>query len=151
MKRIEARRGKLPMLAAVAGALALSVAACGERQSGDHVGQIPDPDSSTFGAKTDRAADAVEHKADQAGAAIREETAKAGVAVDDAAVTAKVKAALVAEPGLKSLAINVNTFGGVVTLRGTADSQSNRQKAEQLASNVEGVRSVRNELVVVPS
>jgi osmotically-inducible protein OsmY len=40
-------------------------------------------------------------------------------------------------------------MAGVVTLKGTADSQENRQKAEQIASAVDGVRTVKNELVVI--
>ena len=40
-------------------------------------------------------------------------------------------------------------MAGVVTLKGTANSQESRQKAEQVASSIEGVRTVKNELVVV--
>jgi len=72
-----------------------------------------------------------------------------GKVLDDATLTAKVKTALVSEPNLKSTTINVDTMGGVVTLKGTAASQEVRRKAEQIASAVDGVRSVRNELIVV--
>lgn len=137
------------MLAAVAGALALGLAGCGDESSSDRVGRIPDPNSS-FDAKADRPAGTAEKMPGEPGDVAAGKGANAA-AVDDSAVTAKVKAALVAEPGLKSLVIDVKTMAGVVTLRGTADSQEHRRKAEQLASNVEGVRSVINEVVVVPS
>jgi osmotically-inducible protein OsmY len=54
-----------------------------------------------------------------------------------------------AEPDLKTVSINVDSSGGVITLKGTTDSQDKRKKAEQVAENVAGVRSVRNEMVVI--
>jgi hyperosmotically inducible periplasmic protein len=137
------------LLAAVTSALALGFAGCGDRQSNNEFGQNLEP-GKTAGSKLDQAADAAERKLDQTESAVREETAKASKVVDDSAITTKVKSALVAEPGLKSLGINVDTVAGVVTLRGTADSQEKRQKAELVASTVEGVRWVKNQLVVVP-
>jgi len=52
-----------------------------------------------------------------------EQSEKAGVAIDDAEITTKVKAAIFAEPGLKTLQISVDTIKGVVTLSGSVDSQ----------------------------
>ena len=70
--------------------------------------------------------------------------------VDDAALTAKVKSALIAEPTLnRSLAIDVDAAGGTVTLKGVAANNSDRDKAVQVASTVEGVRLVKNNLIVV--
>ena len=76
---------------------------------------------------------------------------KAGAKIDDAAITTKVKAALMAEPGLRSLEINVDTRDNVVTLNGTVDSQEKKQRAMQLAQGVEGVKSVSDNLVVKAS
>ena len=145
------------LIVALAGALSLGVGACGEKPSQDKFGQNSQrPGDSTAdkervgeASKMDRAADTAERKLENAGNAISENTREAGKAIEDAALTAKVKSALIAEPNLKALSINVDTTGGVVTLKGTADSQQNRSKAEQVASNVEGVRTVRNELLVV--
>jgi hyperosmotically inducible protein len=78
-------------------------------------------------------------------------TQKAGDKVDDAAITTKVKTALMAEPGLRSLEINVDTHDNVVTLNGTVDSQEKKQRAMQIAQGVEGVKSVSDNLVVKPS
>ncbi|MFO1305707.1 MAG: BON domain-containing protein [Burkholderiales bacterium] len=78
-------------------------------------------------------------------------TTTAGAKIDDAAITTKVKAALMAEPGLRSLEINVDTRDNVVTLNGTVDSQEKKQRAMQLAQGVEGVKSVSDNLVVKPS
>jgi osmotically-inducible protein OsmY len=71
-----------------------------------------------------------------------------GKAIDDAAVTTKVKSVLITAPGLKSADIDVETDNGVVTLQGTTDTAEHRQKAAQLASNVDGVRAVKNQIVV---
>ena len=78
-------------------------------------------------------------------------TTTAGAKIDDAAITTKVKAALMAEPGLRSLEINVDTRDNIVTLNGTVDSQEKKQRAMQLAQGVEGVKSVSDNLVVKSS
>ena len=70
-------------------------------------------------------------------------------ASENAALAAKVKSALVADPGLKSLAIDVNASGGAVILFGTVDTRENRDKAAKVASGVAGVKSVQNNLVLV--
>jgi len=61
----------------------------------------------------------------------------------------KVKSALSADPALKLLAIDAGAADGVVTLYGTADNKKNRDKAARVAAGVPGVKSVKNELVIV--
>ncbi len=68
---------------------------------------------------------------------------------ENAALAGKVKSTLAADPGLKAFAIDVNASGGAVTLFGTVDTRTNREKAAKVASGVEGVKSVRNNLVLV--
>ena len=70
-----------------------------------------------------------------------------GGAVDDAAITAKVKTAIMAEPGLKSMDINVDTKDAVVTLTGTVPSAPLKDRAKEIATNVSGVKSVQDNLV----
>lgn len=70
--------------------------------------------------------------------------------VDENKVLAgKVKSALGADPVLKMLAIDAGASDGVVTLYGTADNKKNRDKAARVAAGVSGVKSVKNELVIV--
>jgi len=69
-----------------------------------------------------------------------------GEFVDNAAVTAKVKAALLKDPTLKSSEISVETFKGVVQLSGLVGYQSESDSAAKLAAKVEGVKSVKNDL-----
>ncbi len=71
-----------------------------------------------------------------------------GEYVDDSVITAKVKAAIFNEPTLKTLQINVETFKGVVQLSGFVDSAQSVKKAGAVARNVNGVVSVKNDLVV---
>ena len=72
----------------------------------------------------------------------------AGQYVDDTTLTTKVKAALLADDEVKGLAISVETSGGKVQLTGTAKSDLERQKAEQLAKNIQGVTAVQNSIAV---
>jgi len=69
-----------------------------------------------------------------------------GEYVDDTVVTGKVKAAIFKEPTLKSAEINVETFKGVVQLSGFVSSQAAENTAVAVARNVEGVKSVKNDM-----
>ncbi|NCC84727.1 MAG: BON domain-containing protein [Clostridia bacterium] len=71
-----------------------------------------------------------------------------GQYIDDSAITAKVKAGIFEEDSLKSMQITVVTFKGVVQLSGFVDSSQNISMAGDIAKNVDGVRSVKNDLVV---
>jgi len=72
--------------------------------------------------------------------------ANAGRVVDDSAITAKVKTALIRDATTKAYQIEVETFQGVVQLSGAVDSTEARQRATQVARNIEGVRDVKNSL-----
>ena len=74
-----------------------------------------------------------------------------GEYVDDSAVTARVKTALIQEPGVKANSINVETYRGVVSLSGFVDSQEMAGKAVSAAQKVSGVRSVKNDMRVKPT
>lgn len=107
-----------------------------------------DTSTSDAGRKIDQAQENAAAKMDQATAQVKEQAADAGDKIDDAAITAKVKTALVAEPGLKALQIDVDTANGVVTLSGSVDSPNNLDRATQVAQAVQGVKSVDNRLTV---
>ena len=64
----------------------------------------------------------------------------------DNAVTSKVKIALFKEPTLKGAEINVETQQGVVQLSGIVDSRAEMQRAVEVASDVDGVTSVSNDI-----
>ena len=69
-----------------------------------------------------------------------------GQYVDDSVITTKVKSAILGEPGLKVSEINVETFKGVVQLSGFVSSRSDIDSAIKVASAVNGVKSVKNEM-----
>lgn len=71
-----------------------------------------------------------------------------GEYIDDTVITTKVKSAIFADPELKSLQINVETFKGVVQLSGFVDSAQSINKATDVARSVKGVVSVKNDLIV---
>ena len=69
-----------------------------------------------------------------------------GEYVDDSVITAKVKAAIFNDSTLKVNEINVETFKGVVQLSGFVRSQTDINKAVQIARGVAGVKSVKNDM-----
>jgi len=71
-----------------------------------------------------------------------------GAAITDAAITAKVKSKFVGDDRLKKSDISVTTTNGVVTLTGTAYGPDAKAGAEILASGVEGVKDVDDNLQV---
>lgn len=71
-----------------------------------------------------------------------------GEYLDDSVITTKVKAAVFNEPTLKATEVNVETYKGIVQLSGFVDSQSDINKAEEVARNVKGVKSIRNDMRV---
>jgi osmotically-inducible protein OsmY len=72
----------------------------------------------------------------------------AGQYVDDTTITARVKSAIIQHPELKARQIHVETFQGTVQLSGFIDSSKEKLKSEELARNIAGVRSVKNNLIV---
>jgi osmotically-inducible protein OsmY len=72
----------------------------------------------------------------------------AGEYIGDAAVTVKVKAAVLEDASLKSAEINVETNKGIVQLSGFVRSRADIDKAVQVARGVKGVTSVKNDMVV---
>ncbi len=75
-------------------------------------------------------------------------TKSTGDVVDDAWIATKVKAKLVEDPLTKARDIQVETFKGTVQLAGFADSQAEIDRAVQLASSTQGVKSVRNNITL---
>lgn len=67
---------------------------------------------------------------------------------EDAAITARVKSALIAGSKLDPLRIDVEVRNGVVTLHGLVDSENQRDEAERIVSRVGGVHAVSNNLAV---
>jgi osmotically-inducible protein OsmY len=71
-----------------------------------------------------------------------------GEYVDDKAVSAKVKAALLKDPDVKGLQVNVETYNGVVQLSGFVDEPEQASRAVEVAKGIGGVKSVKNDMKV---
>jgi osmotically-inducible protein OsmY len=73
-----------------------------------------------------------------------------GETVDDTTTTTRVKTALLNDPAVGGLRIDVDTFKGVVTLSGRVKSQTEKDQAVALARRVSGVSEVKDALQVIP-
>jgi hyperosmotically inducible periplasmic protein len=69
-----------------------------------------------------------------------------GAAISDSAITTKVKANFLGDERLKGSHIKVTTTNGVVTLTGSATGSDSKAAAEDIAKDVDGVKSVDDEL-----
>ena len=116
--------------AALIAAVGMAASSCDQRHPAETAGEKVDRATNEVAAKTKNIA------------------ANAASVVDDAALTAKVKAALFAEPGLKTLQIDVETHDAVVTLAGSVDSDVLHKRALQIAGSLIGVRQVVDKLIV---
>lgn len=83
-----------------------------------------------------------------AGCAGTSSSTSTGQYIDDAAITAKVKTELLKTEKVGGWNVNVETFKGKVQLSGFVSSPEEKKKAEELAKNVAGVKSVENDLIV---
>jgi hyperosmotically inducible periplasmic protein len=70
----------------------------------------------------------------------------AGATIDDAAIATKVKTKFAADSTVKARDIKVNVYQGVVQLSGFANSRAEAVRAEELARDTSGVKSVKNDI-----
>lgn len=72
--------------------------------------------------------------------------------ITDAWITTKIKASFLKDDGVPGTDIVVNTEkDGVVILTGTAPTPASKMRAGTIAAGIKGVRSVRNEVRIVPA
>ena len=132
--------------------VAVGLAACDNKpagNAGDNSSQTSDNNTVQRSEQAiDNMGDRASQTANNIGDSMERQGEKTGQALDDAAITTKVKAAIFAEPSLKTLQISVDTIQGVVSLTGSVDSQADSNKAKALASSVEGVKVVENRLAL---
>lgn len=121
---------RMTLLAALMASVGLVAAGCGDNRNAERVGEKIDRTTSQVAAKTEAAAD------------------KATAKVGDAAITGSVKTALIAEPNLSALKIDVDTVNGVVTLNGTVDNADQKSRAMSITQSVSGVVSVKDNLTM---
>lgn len=85
-----------------------------------------------------------------AGCAVVRGQETVGAYVDDATITTQVKARMLDNPAVAGTSISVETLNGTVMLSGFAKNATERDVAEKIARDVNGVKAVRNEIVIRP-
>lgn len=85
-----------------------------------------------------------------AGCSVMSGSETAGQYADDSTITSKVKSGILSDPTLRSsvVQIHVETLNGVVQLSGFVSSSASRAAAENIASNVKGVKTVKDDIIV---
>ena len=73
-----------------------------------------------------------------------------GETIDDATITTRIKTALLNDPDVGGLRIDVDTFKGVVTLSGRVKTRAEEAKAVAVARKIGGVTDVKSTLLVEP-
>jgi hyperosmotically inducible protein len=80
---------------------------------------------------------------------VKDTTHEVKDAASDSWLTSKTKIALFADGRVKGRDVSVETTDGKIFLRGKVDSQEAKTAAGDIAKNIEGVKSVKNDLQVV--
>jgi len=96
----------------------------------------------------DKAAASLPRDKEQAKAQARTAADRVGKEISDTWITTQVEAMYFLDREVKGMQISVTTKGGVVTLAGTVDSDTARQKALADARSIEGVTQVVDKLAV---
>ena len=73
-----------------------------------------------------------------------------GETIDDTTITTRVKTAMLNDPAVGGLSIDVDTYKGVVTLSGRVKTPAERDQALALARKTDGVTEVKDALQVIP-
>lgn len=84
------------------------------------------------------------------GCAVTRGQESVGAYVDDAAITTSIKTRMVENKQVDAAAIKVETLNGNVMLSGFAKDATEKQTAESIAMKVNGVKAVKNNVVVRP-
>jgi hyperosmotically inducible periplasmic protein len=115
-------------------ALALAVGGCNSQNTNEAANEAS--------RKVSNAANTVANKTSEVAQNVNK---SAGPTINDATMTTRIKAKLLAD---SITGTTVDTTNGVVTLTGAVGSDEEKAKAEKHAQETEGVKSVKNELVV---
>lgn len=74
-----------------------------------------------------------------------------GQVIDDAVITNKLKVKFLKDKQVKGFKINIDTWKGIVSLRGRVDSQGQINRAIEMSEQQTGVREVKSYLVIKDS
>jgi len=108
------------------------------------------PSMPALGASAAIAASQAMAGASQAVAGASQALGEASEKLGDAAVTAKVKTALLTAADIKAMQIDVDTKDGVVSLKGSQETQAAADRAVSVARGTDGVKAVESQIAVKP-
>ncbi|MEW6129510.1 MAG: BON domain-containing protein [Acidobacteriota bacterium] len=92
--------------------------------------------------------EAFERQKDRLAKEARELGRKIGDGNDDLWIWTKTRGALAYADGLRGVTINVDVENAVITLSGRLPNEAQKTQAEEIARNIDGVKSVKNDLIV---
>ncbi len=122
------------ILISVLSAIALFSSGCNSQSANESANQA-----------SQKVTEAASNIANKTGEIAQNVNRAAGPTINDATITAKVKARLLAD---SITGTTIDTTNGVVTLTGAVATAELKSKAEKHAQEIEGVKSVKNELVI---
>jgi osmotically-inducible protein OsmY len=85
-----------------------------------------------------------------AGCAVSRGQETTGAYLDDATITSQVKGRMLNDPKVSGTSISVETLNGTVLLSGFAQNSVEKDTAERIARDVNGVNTVKNQIIVRP-
>ena len=85
-----------------------------------------------------------------AGCAVSRGQETTGAYIDDATITSQVKGRMLDNPNVAGTSISVETLNGTVMLSGFAKNATEKDTAERIARDVNGVKAVKNQIAVRP-
>jgi hypothetical protein len=128
-------------------ALLGNITACQERGA-DNAAAPPSGPVERAGRRVDQAVGRSADVAVKAAEGAKVAGQQAATQVSDSIITTRVKTALFRDAYTSGFEINVNTYRGVVQLSGFVDSADQKRRASELAERIDGVRKVKNDLIL---
>ena len=144
---IVAHADDMPSHAIESGSQATSKAAS---DVGNAAGNAADKAGSAASGAAEKAGDEASGAADKANSATTGAADKAAGMSDDSSITDAVKGKLT-KAGNDMNDIKVDTDNGIVTLSGTVHQQSTREQAVKMAKKAKGVKSVKDDIEILPA
>ena len=84
------------------------------------------------------------------GCAVTRDQQSVGAYVDDTVITTQIKSRMAENKDVAATSISVETLNGTVMLSGFAKNALEKATAEKIARDVNGVKSVKNEIAIRP-
>lgn len=127
---------------------AIGLTACKEEGPAEKAGKRVDQAVENTNEKIEQQSEAIQENVEKRDEVMGRKSESVGEYMDDATITSKVKAEMMADPLIGENDIEVVTDKGVVKLTGTVKSQQTADRAVEIANGIKGVQSVESHLLV---